>query len=298
MSERVQVTIRRAVPSDTPAVLELVSRIWDGQDYVAQVWEEWLGDPSGLLVAADLQGRVVGLGKLSQLTPDDWFLQGLRTHPEFEGRGVAAQIHDYLVKHWIQHGHGALRLATNALRYPVHHLCERTGFRRLGEYSWYEAPALEEVYDEFEPVAEKQAQAVLEYLHASPLFDLLDRLVDMGWEWQLPTLALLQDIARQGRLYWWQGGRGLIGYYLDEDEQRATVTPALALAACQLADLAELLIAFRRLAAQRHYDQAGWVAQLRPELSAALEAAGYVRLWDGSVYLFEKQHPTTNYLAD
>lgn len=298
MSERLQVTIRKAVPSDTPAVLELVSRIWDGQDYVAQVWEEWLGDPSGLLVAADLKGRVVGLGKLSQLTPDDWFLQGLRTHPEFEGRGVAAQIHDYLVSHWIQHGHGALRLATNALRYPVHHLCERTGFRRLGEYSWYEAPALPEDSDNFEPVAEKQAQAVLEYLHASPLFDLLDRLVDMGWEWQQPTLALLQDIARQGRLYWWQGGRGLIGYYLDEDEQRVTVTPALTLAACQLADLAELLIAFRRLAAQRHYDQAGWVAQLRPELSAALEAAGYARLWDGSVYLFEKQHSSTNFLAD
>lgn len=291
MSERLQVTIRLATLADTPAMLDLTSKIWDGDDYVPQVWQEWLDDPLGLLVAAEeSQGRMVGLGKLSQLTLDDWWLQGLRTHPDFEGRGVAAQVHDFLVDYWEKHGQGALRLATNSIRYPVHHLCERTGFRRVGEYSYYEAPTLRETSMDFETVYENQVQTALDYLLVSPLFDQVNRLIDMGWEWQTPSFGVLQKVARQGHLHWWQGRRGLIGYYLDEDEPRGKITPSLVLAACQIVDLGDFLTAFRRLATRDGYSQAAWVALLCPEVTSALERAGYARLWDGSVYVFEKQH--------
>jgi len=291
MSERLQVTIRTATPDDTPAMLALTSQIWDGDDYVPQVWQEWLGDPLGLLVTArGSQGRVVGLGKLSQLTPDDWWLQGLRTHPDFEGRGVAAQVHDHLVGYWEKHGRGALRLATNAVRYPVHHLCERTGFQRVGEYSYFEASVLQEQVSDLRLIVDDDAQSGLEHLRSSPLLGLMNGLIDLGWEWQAPSLGVLQEVARQGRLLKWQEQRGLMAYYLDEGEHRGKITPVLALAACQLSDLSSLLEAFRRFAAWTGYAQAGWVAPLRPELIASLEEASFRRTWDGSVYVFEKQH--------
>ncbi len=33
----------------------------EADDYVPQVWDEWLADPGGKLLAAEVDGRVVGL---------------------------------------------------------------------------------------------------------------------------------------------------------------------------------------------------------------------------------------------
>jgi len=43
---------------------------------------------------------VIGLSKLSRLSEQDWWLQGLRVHPEFEGRGVASQLNEALMQVW------------------------------------------------------------------------------------------------------------------------------------------------------------------------------------------------------
>jgi hypothetical protein len=43
-----QVLCRQAVEVD---VIEFCKGIWDGEDYVPSVWEDWLQDPNGLLAA-------------------------------------------------------------------------------------------------------------------------------------------------------------------------------------------------------------------------------------------------------
>src|SRR5512133_3688147 len=73
MTERLFVTCRTARASDTDDVMELTSTIWDGGDYVPQVWAEWLLDQHGRLVVAEYEGKVVGLGKLTRLSDQDWW---------------------------------------------------------------------------------------------------------------------------------------------------------------------------------------------------------------------------------
>jgi ribosomal protein S18 acetylase RimI-like enzyme len=79
---------------DTPEVMELTRTIWDGEDYVPHVWWEWFLDPRGLLAVAEYGGMVVGLGKLTQLSERDWWMEGLRVHPDFERRGIASHLND------------------------------------------------------------------------------------------------------------------------------------------------------------------------------------------------------------
>jgi hypothetical protein len=99
--ERLKVTCRPAQVDDTPDVLELTHTIWEGEDYNPQVWQDWLADTQGLLAVAEHDGRVLGLGKLTCLAAGQWWLEGLRTHPEFERRDpllsiqtLACQIED------------------------------------------------------------------------------------------------------------------------------------------------------------------------------------------------------------
>lgn len=105
--EKLTVVCRPARQSDTQEVMELTSTIWEGDDYVPKVWQDWLADPEGILAVAEHEDRVIGLGKLTLLAPGEWWLEGLRTHPDFEGHGVASHLHEYLLNFWLQNGKGS-----------------------------------------------------------------------------------------------------------------------------------------------------------------------------------------------
>lgn len=288
---RLEVTCRPARQADTPEVLELTSTIWEGHDYVPHVWDEWLADPAGQLAVAEHTGRVVGLSKLTRIRPGEWWLEGLRVHPEFEGRGVAAQLHEYLVEdYWRQNGSGQLRLATGSHRLPVQHLCERTGFHKVGEYTSFTAPALDQQVTHYHPLAETEAAEAIEVVLHSTSLHLVYGLMDLGWKWVTPAAAYLEEAARQGKAWWWGGKRGLLAI-TDDSGEDGTLSPLVAILACPVDSLVEGLLDYRRLAYQLGYQQADWVASLHSDLQPLLAAAGFLRDWDGSVFVYEKDHP-------
>jgi GNAT superfamily N-acetyltransferase len=143
-SDLYRVTCRPALPRDTAEVMELTRTIWGGHDYVPFVWAEWLADPQGLLAAAEYGGRVVGVGKLSLLSADEWWLQGLRVHPEFQGRGIASRLHDYMLAYWQRNRGAVLRLATarkSSSTCAAHRLPQSASFRPgAGSSSRAQAP--------------------------------------------------------------------------------------------------------------------------------------------------------------
>src|SRR3972149_1024856 len=183
---------RPALPKDTPDVMELTSTIWEGEDYVPHVWSEWLADPEGLLAVAEYGGRVVGLSKLTRLGPAEWWLEGLRVHPDFEGRGIASHLHEYLLDFWQRTGSGVIRLGTASFRKPVQHLCDRTGFRKVAEYSIFSAPVLpgsdsNSTATNFTPINIDEAQTAVDLALQSPALSLVYGLMDTGWQWATPA---------------------------------------------------------------------------------------------------------------
>ena len=280
------VVCRPALPKDSGDVLELTSHIWEGHDYIPHVWADWLADPEGLLAVAECGGRVVGIYKLTCLGPAEWYLEGLRVHPEQEGRGTAALLHDYLMDHWRRVGSGLIRLATVTHNLKVHHLAARTGFKEKVSFTPFIAPALNEPAEGFSPIQPEQAAQALELIRQSPALALSHGLVDRGWVWAWPAQQDLEKTIRAGRAWWWRGSERLLAAWVDDetDVHRLVVQAA----ACPLDELAGLLEDFRRLAARLGYAWAGWVTPQRPEALAALEAAGYKRDWDEAVHVYEQ----------
>jgi GNAT superfamily N-acetyltransferase len=270
-------------------MLALTARIWDGHDYVPQVWDGWLLDSIGRLMVAEKQGRIVGLGKLTCLAPDQWWVEGLRVHPDLQGLGIASHMHAYLLQSWEQIGSGVLRLATSAKRLPIHHLCYRTGFKQVAEFSDFRAPALHEPVDRFSPVTEALLDQALQLAIASPGLALSAGLWDLGWEWAAPTRIFLARAVERQLAFWWRKDRGLLVLRIDEDEDDPlSPAPFVQILGCSLVDLPDLLQDYRRLAAGMGFRQAGWVAPLDPGLQVNLAAVGFERTWDSSVYIFEK----------
>ncbi len=97
VKEKLDVVVcRPALPLDTEDVLRFTSRIWDGDDYVPGVWQEWLSDANGLCAVAEYQGHAIGLVKLSCLAPGQWWIMGLRVDPDHQKLGVASRLHHYV----------------------------------------------------------------------------------------------------------------------------------------------------------------------------------------------------------
>jgi GNAT superfamily N-acetyltransferase len=304
-SKRIRVHCRPGQESDTPAVLELTGLIWEGHDYVPEIWAEWLADPEGRLLVAEYQGKVVGLGKLSHLSAEDWWLQGLRVHPEFEGRGVASQLHEALMQAWQEIGQGTVRLATASFRLPVQHLCEKMGFRKVGEFTPFAAPTnLDEnlsnaqpsnpasmVENDFTPLRMEDLAEALAFAQASESLALNYGHIDMAWEFVPLRMEYLARFSEQGQAWWWRDRQGLLAVFEDQDNQ-GTIALMPQFVACSLAALSECLLDFRQLAAAQGFSKAAWMAALNPTLAPALTAAGFRRDWEHAMFLYEKSYPT------
>lgn len=142
MTLNIQLDIRPARPDDRAAVFEMVKTIWDGNDYIPDVWEDWVADPSGPLLVGELGGQLAALAKLSGIGPrEDWF-HGLRVDPAQRGRGFARQMLGRCVE--LSRGRGArtLRYLTDEDNPTMHRLADDLGLRLAYAPRWYHAPVL------------------------------------------------------------------------------------------------------------------------------------------------------------
>jgi GNAT superfamily N-acetyltransferase len=282
--------------------MELCGNIWEGHDYIPYVWDTWMADPLGLLCVAEYGGRVAGLGKLSQLSPDNWWLEGLRVHPEFAGQRIASHIFEYLMDAWWRMGGGAIRLLTNSQRVKVHHLCERLGFRKLGEYNAFGAPVHTSTNPAqpadqpaaFQALTGDEAKQALDLAMRSTILALTHGLVDQIWCWGEPHLDLIEEAIGEHRAWWWRGRTGLLVFYDDFDEKGDDRHPSVQIVASPLEALPDLLLDYRQLAAHLGYERACCVAPLNTPLSHALKSTGFQPELENDLFLYEFTELTTN----
>lgn len=279
------VVCRPALPKDTEQVIELCSHIWDGGDYIPKVWDDWLSDPDGLLGVAELSGRVAGVFKLTKFQDNEWYMEGLRVHPDFQGIGIASHIHEYIVETWRRMGTGTIRLVTASYNVKVHWMCEQTGFERIAEFIPYRASALQAGSNNFTLVKIDEAQRVLNFVADSPTHALSAGLINLGWVYATPQLKHLQEAIGSIHAWEWRGDAGFLSIW--EDEEGEEREPGIQLIACSLRDLQELLMDYRKLMGDLGYKSAGWVAPNQPEVIIWLDGTGYKRTWDKSLYVYE-----------
>jgi GNAT superfamily N-acetyltransferase len=286
---------RPASPRDTTDVKEFSKFTWEGHDYVQYVWDEWLADPEGLLAVAEFAGHAIGLAKITLLAPGQWWLEGFRVDPKFQGRKIGSHLHAYIEDWWLEHGDGIARLMTSSQRAQVHHLSEKFGYTKTGEVAGFLASPLIEPTGAFQLLQENEIPEALQFAERSPSLQLNNGLIDLGWRFVMPNPTTFQNLVKEKLAWWWRKREGLLLAWEDEGE-----TPederllAIGLLACQVEMLPEFLHDIRRLAGPFGYDRAFWIAPLRDELPSILNEAGYKREWDHPGFIYEKHHPLSD----
>ena len=287
-----QVVCRPALPRDYADVAEFCKGIWEGGDYVPDVWHDWFNDPNGLLITAEYHGRAIGCAKISLLAEGQWWLEGFRVDPNFQGLKVGSRIHNYLTDWWVEHGNGSVRLMTE--NPAVVHLCQKTGYNKTHELRGYKALPIDEPAQAFSP-AHDMHEAVAFALQSESL-QLTNRLVDFGWRVGRADEEIVEAYANDKayfvhNYYWWRNKQGLFSAWAEEENDRRTLT--LGLLACATSDLSAILLDIRRLAAYQKFDRVFLLAFLEPQIISGLEGAGFFTTWENYLRLFErKQSPS------
>ncbi len=249
-----QVVCRPAIARDHADIHEFCKGIWEGDDYVPEVWQHWYNDPHGVLITAEYKGHAIGCAKLSLLDEGQWWLEGIRVDPKYQGLKVGSKMHHYLTGWWLEHGDGALRLLTE--NPAMVHLCEKTGYTKTHELRGYRVKPIDEPTDNFSPVEDIHEAAT--FANASESVQLNDNVIDFGWRIGVPNENIFAKYSHAQAdfvhtFYWWKDKQGLFSAWEDEENDPGKLT--LGVLACTLNDIPAMLMDIRRFAAHKQFDR-------------------------------------------
>jgi GNAT superfamily N-acetyltransferase len=294
-----QVICRPALERDLDEIKEFCKTIWDGQDYVPDVIDDWLHDSQGMFAVAEYEGRAIACSKITWLADGQWWLEGFRVDPDYQGLKVGSLIHHYVDQWWIERGDGLLRLMTSSKNKTVHHLCDITGFMKLFEVCGYKTEPVDGDTDMFTPAAssDQDLQPVIEFVRRSPSMVMTNHVVDFGWHCVNPIYkgALSELFSGYSSLasnfFWWRKDKGLMIVWDDFDPEEGRQTMGIGVLACELDNMSAFLMDVRHLAAEQEKTTVFWLAPIHKQIQAALKQAGFSSDWDNTAYVFEKKHP-------
>lgn len=273
--------IRPARATDRPAVVAICG----DEDYIPREWDGWLADPHGALSVTEAGGRAVGFAKLSRLAEDEWWLKGLRVDQAYRRRGIAGRLVAHLVEMARQAGRGTLRLGTHAHNGPMRRIAARCGFRHVATYHRYQAAPFDAVAPPLHPLTEADLPAAWALVGGSPRYRAAGGMVESFWTWKNLTRERLASHLANGEGWGLGYGAELAGlalvYRTEENTLNAGYVDGREDA------LVSLLHGLRRLAADLGDAEVRFKPVDEPGLVAAVDAAGYERVRDRDLWIFE-----------
>lgn len=198
--------LRAARPEDRAEIRELREGGFGAFDPHLDRFDAWLADRAGAFVVAVLDGRVVGCAKLTELDAGQWWLEGLRVHPQYRGRGVAHRLVSHRIALWRERGGGALRAQVASYQAHVQRIFVDLGLSPVATYIDVVAGPVDG-----DPELVQLAHGDVAWMH-----ELLERsvslaaargLVEQHLQWHRPRV---ERLVHAGCAYGWRGRQGLV----------------------------------------------------------------------------------------
>lgn len=218
--------IRAARSSDREAVVSFSAQIWEGHDYLPRVWDQWLEEPFGAFLVAELAGQPVGTNKITVLGPGEVWLEGLRVDPLHQGKGIAHALNEKAMQIIANLKPKIVRFGTVYDNRASRHLGDAMGFRLIYRCQRMLAEALEGDLPRELLGGEQDVDNITNFLDKSLNFKLMKG--QFAWGWTFKTLDrpfVERVVAENGALVARRGKRisGLALYLKQRHGPKATL---------------------------------------------------------------------------
>ena len=207
--------IRELTASDEEDILEIARNTWEGHDYLAHYFRDWLSDPDSHTAAVEENGHVVALANLRVIDHGRTaWMEGLRVHPNARGKGMASLLTYHLVE--LAQGLDAerIRYTTASDNGASLHLAASVGMEKkliLRAY-WHENPSdISWKFDSDEITGTEYAGLARKLLDS----DIIDQNVII-YDWKALDVdeENLKKIAERARFWVQKGNQGIASFSL------------------------------------------------------------------------------------
>ncbi len=114
--------------SDKEDIMEIAKHTWDGHDYLVYSFPKWIADPNSHTAAIRIKNKVVSVANLRVIDDGQTgWMEGLRVHHEYRGKGLASVMTRYIVKTAVDLGVKRLRYTTASDNVQSLHLASAVG---------------------------------------------------------------------------------------------------------------------------------------------------------------------------
>jgi GNAT superfamily N-acetyltransferase len=192
-------TVRRARAGDKPRVLEICRKTWKGWDYVPLFFDRWVREPGFWM--GEFRGRVVGFGKATMFSDEEWWLEGLRMDPKYRGRGFGTQLSFRILHETFCARPAFLRLATADVNSESIRIIEKMGFRPHYSTRYYVRESVSNEPGPMPGLSRPDPSQAHEFLLRSEELAASRGLMAWTWLFRNATMDHMGELCRMGAVY-------------------------------------------------------------------------------------------------
>ncbi len=133
---------RKLTAKDLPAIKEISKDIWEGEDYIPQVIENWLQDKNCMNYGTFLdeeREEMVGFGRVKLFAKDIAWLEGGRVKADYQKRGIGREMIKYALDYAHQVKAKVAQYDTSSKNLGSLALAKHFGFKRKKNMNVLEA---------------------------------------------------------------------------------------------------------------------------------------------------------------
>lgn len=134
-----RVNIRGVLPGDRDEIIRISSRIWEGEDYIPFVFDEWARDDNSFFACAEIDGHIAGFGRYVRIANGYAWLEGLRVDPVYQGYGIGKALTNFFIDLGMKECVKSLALSTYIDNRASIHIIEKKGFVKVAEFVYCKA---------------------------------------------------------------------------------------------------------------------------------------------------------------
>jgi N-acetylglutamate synthase-like GNAT family acetyltransferase len=201
--EGMPMKIRKLRSSDRDDVMEISRHVWEGHDYLPSVFESWLKDENSHFYGVEQDGRIVAVANLRLLEGGrTGWMEGLRVHPDYRGKGYANEMTRFLVRKAEDLNIERLRYTTGDNNAASLRLASMAGFQRLLEKTvfWCVKPKRVPALRGYLLIEEAKPENAFESLKTNPRLVLHEVLV-YDWKAIDGTPENFKEIGRDHKFF-------------------------------------------------------------------------------------------------
>ncbi|MHB8571487.1 MAG: GNAT family N-acetyltransferase [Candidatus Dormibacteria bacterium] len=170
---------RPLTPADRARALQITEGVWDGNDYLPRVFDDWVADPEALFIGVESEGRLAGFHRMREVSPGEWWFEGLRVDESARGQGLARALMTTGLAEVRARGARSVRMATGDTNQASLHLAAAGGFREAFRAAWVRGDATEG--EPLAPIGAGRGPGAWDLAISSPVVAGQGGLVTMGW---------------------------------------------------------------------------------------------------------------------